>query len=62
VDRVNVKVISLEQAPEGYKTFDAVAASKFIIDPHGQLNVKRASAEATGNAAAHSSRPGQPMI
>jgi len=34
---VNVKVISLEQAPEGYKSFDAGVASKFVIDPHEQL-------------------------
>src|ERR1700726_2222283 len=34
---VNVKVIHLEQAPEGYKSFDAGVASKFVIDPHGQL-------------------------
>jgi glutathione-independent formaldehyde dehydrogenase len=34
---VNVKVISLEQAPEGYKSFDAGVANKFVIDPHGQL-------------------------
>ena len=34
---VNVKVIDLEQAPEGYKSFDAGVASKFVIDPHGQL-------------------------
>jgi glutathione-independent formaldehyde dehydrogenase len=34
---VNVKVIELEQAPEGYKSFDAGVASKFVIDPHGQL-------------------------
>jgi hypothetical protein len=33
----NVKVISLEQAPEGYKSFDAGVANKFVIDPHGQL-------------------------
>jgi glutathione-independent formaldehyde dehydrogenase len=35
---VNVKVISLEQAPEGYKSFDAGVANKFVIDPHGQLS------------------------
>jgi glutathione-independent formaldehyde dehydrogenase len=35
---VNVKVITLDQAPEGYKNFDAGAASKFVIDPHGQLS------------------------
>ena len=34
---VNVKVISLEQAPEGYQAFDAGVANKFVIDPHGQL-------------------------
>jgi glutathione-independent formaldehyde dehydrogenase len=34
---VNVKVIDLEQAPEGYKSFDAGVANKFVIDPHGQL-------------------------
>src|SRR5271166_1936809 len=34
---VNVKVIGLEQAPEGYKNFDAGVANKFVIDPHGQL-------------------------
>jgi len=34
---VNVKVISLEQAPEGYQSFDAGVANKFVIDPHGQL-------------------------
>jgi len=33
---VNVKVIDLEQAPEGYKSFDAGRASKFVIDPHRQ--------------------------
>ena len=35
---VNVKVITLDQAPEGYKSFDAGTASKFVIDPHGQLS------------------------
>jgi glutathione-independent formaldehyde dehydrogenase len=34
---VNVKVISLEQAPGGYKSFDSSVANKFVIDPHGQL-------------------------
>jgi hypothetical protein len=26
-----------DQAPEGYKNFDAGVANKFVIDPHGQL-------------------------
>jgi hypothetical protein len=34
---VHVKVISLEQAPEGYKSFDAGVANKYVVDPHGQL-------------------------
>jgi glutathione-independent formaldehyde dehydrogenase len=31
---VNVTVISLDQAPQGYKDFDKGAAKKFVIDPH----------------------------
>jgi NADPH:quinone reductase-like Zn-dependent oxidoreductase len=27
-----------EQAPEGYKSFDAGVANKFVIDPHGHLS------------------------
>ena len=34
---VNVQVITLDQAPEGYKDFDKGAAKKFVIDPHGSL-------------------------
>ncbi len=36
-DIVNAKVISLEDAPQGYDTFDRGAAEKFVIDPHGQI-------------------------
>ena len=32
---VNVQVISLDEAPQGYKDFDQGAAKKFVIDPHG---------------------------
>jgi len=32
---VNVNVISLDQAPEGYRDFDKGAAKKYVIDPHG---------------------------
>jgi glutathione-independent formaldehyde dehydrogenase len=32
---VNVKVIGLDQAPEGYRNFDAGVPNKFVIDPHG---------------------------
>ncbi len=31
---VNVKVISLEDAPKGYVDFDKGAATKYVIDPH----------------------------
>ena len=31
----NVNVITLDQAPKGYKDFDKGAAKKFVIDPHG---------------------------
>ncbi len=34
---VNVEVITLDQAPQGYKDFDKGAAKKFVIDPHGSL-------------------------
>jgi glutathione-independent formaldehyde dehydrogenase len=32
---VNVTVISLDDAPQGYKDFDKGAAKKFVLDPHG---------------------------
>ncbi len=31
---VNATIISLDDAPQGYKDFDKGAAKKFIIDPH----------------------------
>jgi glutathione-independent formaldehyde dehydrogenase len=34
---VNAKVITLEDAPQGYEAFDAGAASKYVIDPHGMI-------------------------
>jgi glutathione-independent formaldehyde dehydrogenase len=34
---VNAKVISLKDAPAGYKDFDKGAAAKFILDPHGVI-------------------------
>src|SRR6058998_522203 len=32
---VNAQLITLDEAPKGYKDFDKGAAKKFIIDPHG---------------------------
>jgi glutathione-independent formaldehyde dehydrogenase len=34
---VNVQVISLDEAPSGYRDFDGGAAKKYVIDPHGVL-------------------------
>jgi len=34
---VNVTVVSLEQAVQGYKDFDKGAAKKFVLDPHGVI-------------------------
>jgi len=34
---VNATVITLDEAPDGYQSFDAGAAKKFVIDPHGML-------------------------
>ncbi|WP_138477471.1 formaldehyde dehydrogenase, glutathione-independent [Dyadobacter bucti] len=34
---VNVEVISLQDAPRGYKDFDKGAAKKFVIDPHNMI-------------------------
>ena len=34
---VNATVISLDEAPQGYKDFDKGAAKKFVIDPHGMI-------------------------
>lgn len=34
---VNAGTIALSQAPEGYAAFDAGAAQKFVLDPHGLI-------------------------
>jgi glutathione-independent formaldehyde dehydrogenase len=34
---VNVTMISLDDAPKGYKDFDKGAAKKFVFDPHGMV-------------------------
>lgn len=36
-EAVNVQLISLDQAPQGYADFDGGAAKKFVIDPHGSV-------------------------
>ena len=37
-DNVNAKAISLEDAPRGYKEFDAGAATKYVLNPNGYLD------------------------
>jgi hypothetical protein len=32
---------SLEQAPVGYKPFDASVANKYVVDPHGNYPGRR---------------------
>ena len=34
---VNVEVITLDKAPQGYKDFDKGAAKKFVLDPHSSI-------------------------
>lgn len=34
---VNATIISLKEAPKGYKDFDRGAAKKFVLDPHGSI-------------------------
>ena len=34
---VNVEVITLDQAPEGYAEFDSGVAKKFVINPHNLI-------------------------
>ncbi|MEC5200501.1 glutathione-independent formaldehyde dehydrogenase [Arthrobacter sp. PL16] len=34
---VNAKAIGLEDAPRGYEEFDAGAATKYVLDPHGYV-------------------------
>lgn len=40
---VNVTVISLEDAPRGYKDFDKGAARKYVLDPHQMTARKKAA-------------------
>lgn len=36
-DAVNVTIITLDDAPSGYRDFDLGAARKYVIDPHGMV-------------------------
>jgi glutathione-independent formaldehyde dehydrogenase len=37
-DAVNAQVITLDEAPEGYKDFDKGAAKKYVLNPNGYIN------------------------
>jgi hypothetical protein len=37
---IAVAVISLKEAPQGYRDFDSGVAKKFVLDPHGLLKQK----------------------
>jgi glutathione-independent formaldehyde dehydrogenase len=34
---VNATVITLDEAPDGYKDFDSGAAKKFVLNPNGLI-------------------------
>ena len=34
---VNATVITLDEAPEGYKDFDSGASKKFVLNPHNLI-------------------------
>src|SRR5215218_1916017 len=36
-DAVNATVITLDEAPQGYKDFDKGAAKKYVLNPHGMI-------------------------
>ncbi len=36
-DAVNAKAITLDDAPQGYAEFDAGAATKYVLNPHGYI-------------------------
>lgn len=42
-DNVNAKAISLEDAPRGYKEFDAGSATKYVLNPNGYLDGAKAA-------------------
>jgi glutathione-independent formaldehyde dehydrogenase len=47
---VNATVLSLEDAPQGYRDFDKGVAKKFVLDPHGVVRSTRSHhAELVGN-------------
>jgi glutathione-independent formaldehyde dehydrogenase len=43
---VNATVISLDDAPKGYKDFDKGASKKFVLNPHGLIKRGRSSSSA----------------
>jgi glutathione-independent formaldehyde dehydrogenase len=48
---VNATVISLDDAPKGYKDFDKGASKKFVLNPHGLIKGGRRSSSSTRKGA-----------
>jgi glutathione-independent formaldehyde dehydrogenase len=49
---VNATVISLDDAPRGYKDFDKGASKKFVLNPHGLIKQGRSSSSTRARARA----------
>jgi hypothetical protein len=47
---VNVKVVTLDQAPEGYKNVDAGTASKFVLEDAASADLNRCDYSAASTA------------
>ncbi|SFP86227.1 formaldehyde dehydrogenase, glutathione-independent [Hymenobacter arizonensis] len=47
---VNVEIITLDQAPEGYAEFDSGVAKKFVINPHNMIPDVKAKAKEKATA------------
>jgi glutathione-independent formaldehyde dehydrogenase len=48
---VNATVITLDDAPKGYKDFDKGASKKFVLNPHGLVKQRRTSQRRTSTSA-----------
>ena len=59
---VNATVISLDDAPQGYKDFDKGAAKKFVLNPHGLIrDVRKTEVGTTAEPATQPDR-GEPRF
>jgi glutathione-independent formaldehyde dehydrogenase len=56
---VNATVITLDDAPKGYKDFDKGASKKFVLNPHGLLKQRGASQRGASQRGASQRRASQ---